>query len=428
MRPLQRNPKTAFLGIAAIQKAQVGLLRTHLQYCEQSSPYYKKLFKKIGIVPGRVDLQNLQDIPFTDKGSLERHNDDLLAVPPERVVDIVLSSGTTGDPTRIAYTERDLERLAYNEHQSLAACGVTSKDRVLLTCTMDRCFVAGLAYYQGARSIGAACIRNGLNSLESHAGMVKLLSPSVIVGVPSFLRKLGAYLQAKNISMRCVKRLICIGEPLRDKGMNALAVARDIEHIWKARAYSTYSSSEIVTTFCECQAQNGGHLLPELGFAEIVDDKGQRVPPGATGEIVVTPFGIEGMPLVRFRTGDISFFMDTPCSCGRNSARLGPILGRKKQMLKIKGTTVYPLAVYSALDELPEISDYYITVFSHDALSDRLTVTVSLRQACSVGRIADVLAAKLRVTPEVVVASDEEVRRVVYNVSLRKPVRFIDRR
>ncbi|MBF0384397.1 MAG: AMP-binding protein [Candidatus Omnitrophica bacterium] len=428
MKSFEHYQKSSFLELSARQKIQTQLLRQHMTYCNKSSPFYRQLFKKHGVVPESVNLDNLQDVPFTDKHCLERSNKSFIAVSQESVADIVLSSGTTGAPTKIVYSQGDLERLAYNERQSLASCGLNAHDRVLLTCTIDRCFIAGLAYYSGARALGAACIRNGLNSLESHAGIIKLMNPTVIVGVPSFLRKLGNFVSHQKISVASVKKLVCIGEPLRNIDMQKLTLLEDIEKIWKAKAYSTYSSSEIVTTFCECERQNGGHLHPELAVAEIVDERGRRASAGAAGELVVTPLGIEGMPLVRFRTGDISFMIDEPCACGRKSPRLGPILGRKKQMLKIKGTTVYPLAVFSALDNISEISDYFITVFSQDALSDRLTVTVSLRYSCSVRRISEVLAASLRVAPEVVIASEEEVRRVVYNPSLRKPVRFFDRR
>ncbi|MFH0753425.1 MAG: AMP-binding protein [Candidatus Omnitrophota bacterium] len=428
MKSFQAYAKSSFLDVPAQRRMQTQGLRQHLAYCQEASPFYQKLFKKHKIQAQRINLDTLKDVPLTDKRCLERSNKAFIAVDRVHVADMVLSSGTTGDPTQIVYSRRDLDRLAYNERQSLAACGITADDRVLLTCTMDRCFVAGLAYYLGAQAIGAACIRNGLNSLESHAGIIKLMAPTVIVGVPSFLRKLGAFVHHKKIPVAGVKRLVCIGEPLRDKDMKALAVTREIEAMWKAKAFSTYSSSEMVTTFCECACQNGGHLLPELAVAEIIDEKGRRVSPGSVGELVVTPLGIEGMPLVRFRTGDVTFMMDEPCGCGRKTPRLGPVLGRKKQMLKIKGTTVYPLAVYSALDELPEVSDYYMSVFSQDTLSDRLSVTVALRQACSVNRIAEALSARLRVVPDVVVASEEEVRRVVFNPSLRKPVRFFDRR
>ena len=243
MKFFEKYSRSAFFPPGRMREVQTRLLRQHLAYCQAASPFYRKLFRVRGIVPDQITLDNLQDIPLTDKRCLERSNNAFLAVPRERVADIVLSSGTTGVPTKIVYSGRDLERLAYNERQSLAACGIGARDRVLLTCTIDRCFVAGLAYYLGARAVGAACIRNGLNNLESHAGVIKLMSPSVIVGVPSFLRKLGMFLESRKISVKSVKRLVCIGEPLRDRNMDALAVTKDIEAVWKARAYSTYSSS-----------------------------------------------------------------------------------------------------------------------------------------------------------------------------------------
>lgn len=428
MSSFQRYSRSTFLAPGPRRVLQTRLLRRHLTYCRDHSPYYRHLFTQHRIVPGRIDLDTLQGLPLTDKRTLARAGRSIWAVPQHEMADIVLSSGTTGSPTRIAYTQSDLDRLAYNERESFTGCGMTSHDRVLLTCTMDRCFVAGLAYYLGARAIGAACIRNGLNSLESHTEIIRLMRPTVLVGVPSFLRKLGRVVTGKRIGAAAVRMLICIGEPLRDPDLRPLPVARDLERLWGAKAYSTYSSSEIVTTFCECGAQQGGHLLPELCVAEILDERGHRLPAGETGELVVTPLGITGMPLVRFRTGDITFLREEACTCGRRSPRLGPILGRKQQMLKIKGTTVYPLAVQAVLDKVPEISDYYLTVIPHDELSDHLVVTVSLRRAASVRAITAALAARLRVTPEVVVASEEEVRRVVYDPALRKPVRFLDRR
>ncbi len=428
MKSFEQYKNSAFLDLSPMRKIQAQLLRQHLTYCQASSPFYRQLFKKNKIIPRHINMDNLEGIPLTDKRCLERFNDAFIAIPQERVVDIMLSSGTTGKPTQFVYSKHDLDRLAYNERQSLTSCGLTARDRVLLTCTLDRCFVAGLAYYLGAKMIGAACIRNGLNSLESHAGIIRLMRPSIIVGVPSFLRKLGMFIRSKKIPVAGVKKLVCIGEPLRDKEMRSLAVTNDIQDIWGAKAFSTYSSSEIVTTFCECSHQHGGHLHPELAVTEIVNDRGRPVNAGVVGELIVTPLGVEGMPLVRFRTGDISFIMKEPCACGRRSPRLGPILGRKNQMLKVKGTTVYPLAVYSVLDELSAVSDYYFTAFSQDALSDRLVVTVALRHSCPVSHITDALAARLRVVPEVIIASEEKVRQIVYSPSLRKPVRFFDRR
>ena len=347
------------------------------------------------------------------------------------IADIVLSSGTTGTPTKIAYSDWDLKRLAYNEEQSFSACGFSNQDRVLLTCTLDRCFIAGLAYYSGIRALGAATIRNGLNSLESHLELIKQLKPTAIVGVPSFLRKLGLYLNQEGCAAKKsgIKKIVCIGEPLRDKDLKFLKVGQDLEKIWQAKAYSTYSTTEIISTFCECTAQTGGHLHPDLAVVEIVDAQGRNLPNGQIGEIVVTPLRIQATPLVRFKTGDISFLIDKPCACGRKSLRLGPILGRKKQMMKVQGTTFYPQAIYSCLEQISGINEYYISVSSAAALSDNIEIYVSVTDpACTQNMIQEKLQARLRVTPKVFICAEELVKEQVYTSGSRKPVRFIDRR
>jgi phenylacetate-CoA ligase len=421
----------AFSAPDAIREVQENKLREHLVYCREHSPYYRRLLNNSGVDCESITLEQLSGLPFTEKSDIEQHNDEFCAVSPAKIVDIVLSSGTTGCPTRLMYTDHDLQRLAYNEKKSFEGCGITAEDMVLLTCTMDRCFVAGLAYFLGIRSLGAAAVRNGLNSLESHREIIERMAPTVIVGVPTFLKKLGLYLQDKGMdpAKTAVSRLVCIGEPLRDKDLALLKVGDDLQNIWQAKAFSTYASSEIVATFCECTAQQGGHLHPDLAVVEIVNENGTVLPSGTTGEVVVTPMAVEGMPLVRFRTGDVSFLIDTPCACGRFSPRLGPILGRGKQMMKIRGTTLYPQAVYSVLEELNAVSEYCIMVTSEGDLSDSMTIYAAVNDmSCTANIIQDRLQARLRVKPAVVITDEETVKQQVYTPKSRKPVHFIDRR
>jgi len=431
MTEIDRYRHIAFSAPDAIREVQENRLREHLTYCREHSPYYRRILNNSGLDLGSITLDQLSGLPFTEKSDIEQYNDDFCAVPPAKIVDIVLSSGTTGRPTRLMYTDYDLKRLAYNEEKSFEGCGITADDTVLLTCTMDRCFVAGLAYFLGIRSLGAAAIRNGLSSLESHRGIIERMAPTVIVGVPTFLKKLGLYLQEIGIdpAKTAVSKLVCIGEPLRDKDLALLEVGDDLENIWQAKTFSTYASSEIVTTFCECTSQQGGHLHPDLAVVEIVNENGTVLPPETTGEVVVTPMAVEGMPLVRFRTGDMSFLINTPCSCGRFSARLGPILGRRKQMMKIRGTTLYPQAVYSVLEELNAVSEYYIMVTSESDLSDSMTVYAAVNDmSCTADTIQDRLQARLRVKPAVVITDEETIKQQVYTPKSRKPVHFIDRR
>jgi phenylacetate-CoA ligase len=431
MTEIDRYRHIAFSAPDAIREVQENRLREHLTYCREHSPYYRRILNNSGVDLGSITLDQLSGLPFTEKSDIEQYNDDFCAVSPAKIVDIVLSSGTTGRPTRLMYTDYDLQRLAYNEEKSFEGCGITADDTVLLTCTIDRCFVAGLAYFLGIRSLGAAAIRNGLNSLESHRDIIERMDPTVIVGVPTFLKKLGLYLQEIGIdpAKTAVSKLVCIGEPLRDKDLALLEVGDDLENIWQAKTFSTYASSEIVTTFCECTSQQGGHLHPDLAVVEIVNENGTVLPPGTTGEVVVTPMAVEGMPLVRFRTGDMSFLINTPCSCGRFSTRLGPILGRRKQMMKIRGTTLYPQAVYSVLEELNAVSEYYIMVTSESDLSDSMTVYAAVNDmSCTADTIQDRLQARLRVKPAVVITDEETIKQQVYTPKLRKPVHFIDRR
>jgi phenylacetate-CoA ligase len=383
----------AFSSPLVIAQLQEEKLRAHIHHCRENSPYYRAVLADIDIRPNKNIAEILAPLPFTDKQDIEQHNDKLCAVTPDRIVDISMSSGTTGQPTKIIYTDHDLQRLAYNEEKSFLGCGLSAGDTVLLTCTIDRCFIAGLAYFLGIRAIGAAAIRNGHGTMDSHAEIVGRLDPTAIVGVPTFVRKLGLHLRNAGMdpTQTAVSKIVCIGEPIRDRD---LALTK----------------------------------IPDLAIVEIIDAEGNALPPGEVGEIVVTPFDVEGMPLIRFRTGDLSLLIDEPCSCGRNSSRLGPILGRKNQMLKVKGTTVYPQAVFAALSELDFVSDYYISVSSRDDLADQLTVHVAVKKGGTLRAIEEKLQSRLRIKPEISIEEERELRKSVYLPEFRKPMRFKDLR
>ena len=430
MSRFPKRPQLAFRPLKEQRSLQAALLRRHLAYCARSSPYYRRVFQTAGIRPGAIGLDDLAALPFTDKADLAQHNDEFLAVPPDRVVDLALSSGTTGKPNRMMYSERDLQRLAYNEELSFSACAINARDTALLTCTMDRCFIAGLAYYLGIRALGATAIRNGHGSLASHVEIIQTIKPTVVVGVPSFLRRLALYAQEQGLAPRrsSVRKLVCIGEPVRGADLRPLKLGRDLQKLWNADVFSTYASSECVTTFCECPARQGGHLHPDLAIIEVVDEAGRPVPPGQPGEVVLTPLAVEAMPLVRFKTGDISFLIEGACACGRRSPRLGPILGRKQQMLKLRGTTLYPPAVFAALDEIPQVGECYLELLPHAELSDELVIHLGLRAPLPLPQLREALQARLRVTPTIRVEPEEHIRQQIYTEASRKPLRVIDRR
>jgi phenylacetate-CoA ligase len=415
-----------FMPAAEIESVRLKLLRRHLSYCRDNSSYYRTLFQDRDF--SNFKLEDLAQLPLTDKHDFSHQNDAFIAVDETNIADIVFSSGTTGKPCKIVYSDDDLERLAYNEAQAFGRFGLTSTDRVLLTCTIDRCFVAGLAYFLGIRKLGATAIRNGVNSFASHARIINELKPSVIVGVPSFLRKLGLFMQQANNSMASVTKLICIGEPIRQEDLTMSPVAVELKTIWAADLFSTYASSETITTFAECEAGQGAHLSYELGIIEIIDEQGEQLPPGQVGEVVVTPLQISGTPLIRFKTGDLSFIIDRPCECGRTGVRLGPILGRNSQMLKVNGTTIFPQVIFSELAVIAEVDEYYIEVKGQH-LADQVEIFVALNDDnITLDEISQRINAVTRVYLHITKVKREEAMKKIFSASSRKPTRFFDLR
>ncbi len=418
------NRELDYASLEHIVEMQEKLLKQHMLHCKDNSPFYRKLLSDVDLSGNSFDI--LKTLPFTDKSQLNSSPQSFTAVPENDIRDIVFSSGTTGNPLPVPYTENDLKRLTYNEYKSFLACGMLPSDRVLLTCTLDRCFIAGLAYYEGAKAIGAATIRNGLNTLESHVEIIRRLQPTVIVGVPSFLKRLGMYLEDERLKIDHVRMLICIGEPIRDRQFGLNSLGKLLEKSWSAKVYSTYASSETITSFCDCTAGNGGHLHPDLGVLEIVDEDGNPVPDGEVGEIVMTPLRMEAMPLLRFRTGDMSYITREPCVCGRNSLRLGPVLGRKQQMMKINGTTLYPQTVFTALENIEPVVDYYVIAREgENRMYDYAEVHVALESdAADIESIIRRLAAHIRIKLPMYITDIADVRAKVFSSSNRKPQRF----
>ncbi|HBT82665.1 MAG: CoF synthetase [Desulfuromonadales bacterium GWC2_61_20] len=414
------------------QAFQDALLRRHIAYLGEYSPFYRRRFAEGGLTTavgaGRADLTHY---PLTTKDDLARCGAEFLCVPAEQVADICLTSGTTGEPVAMLQTVADLERLARNEAMSFRAAGIAPGDRVLIATTLDRCFMAGLAYCLGLNRLGATVIRGGSNSLPYLAELVRRQQPRAIIGVPTLLLALACRLQAAGgAGLDGVTTLIGIGEPLRRDDLTLSPLGERLRQAWGgAKILSTYASTEMATAFTDCREGCGGHLLPELMVVEILDAKGQAVPPGVVGEVVATPLQVTGMPLLRFCTGDLAALHVAPCSCGRTTPRLGPVVGRKAQMLKVRGTTLYPPAIAAALQELPAVRGHYLEVHAEFDLSDRLLVVVgSDDPQLSVAEVAEAIAVRIRVKPEVKILPVAEVLRRTVQEDQRKPVTFFDYR
>ncbi len=384
-------------------------------------------------MPAIRSTADLKSLPLTTKTEVSQFNEEFYCGDRAAFIDICTTSGTTGTPTLYPLTASDLKRLGYNERLSFEQTGLVAGDVVLLAVTIDKCFMAGLAYYEGLKQLGVTAIRVGAGSPAMLLNMTERLKPRAIVSVPSFLRRVAEYAgkQAIDPSLSSVRKLICIGEPVRESNFSLTALGADISKAWNAEVYSTYGITELACSLCECTAGQGGHLHPELLHIEILDDASNAVPDGQPGQLVATSIGVQAMPLVRFATGDMTFIVRERCSCGRSTPRIGPILGRRDQAMKIKGTTVYPAAVQRSLQGISEIADYVMIATAPTPLSDELEVLVSLRvEAAESVRemICEKLRGALKVTPTVRILSAAEISATGQSGELRKQRVFIDRR
>lgn len=424
-------PDLEFQSAADIKAHQGKALQQALQYLAQHSPFYKKLFADNNI--NTADIQSIEDlvkIPCTTKDDFSQSNSDFFCVSRNSIADYTTTSGTTGQPVTIALTENDLQRLAYNEERSFVCATGNADDVYQLMLTLDRQFMAGMAYYLGIRKMGAGAVRVGPVSPQMQWENIARFKPTALVVVPSFLIKMIEYADANGIDYNNsgVKKAVCIGEPVRKADLSENILAQRIHEKWSLPLFSTYASTEMQTAFTECEHGTGGHHRPELLIVEILDEEGNQLQAGEYGEVTITSLGIEGTPLLRYRTGDICCYYDESCKCGRNTIRLSPVTGRKNQMIKYKGTTLFPPAIYEALSHVPEVKDYVIEVSKNDVGNDEVVLNLSVTGSPDViePKIKTALQSKLRVIPTVNFVTSAHLQSLRPAES-RKPVTIIFR-
>lgn len=406
-------------------------LNEHLAYLRKNSWYYKDQLVWAGPEASELEeLTDIQNFPFTEKDDIASRNQDFLCVPMSDVRDIVTTSGTLGGSVASYLTQNDLHRLGVNEAGSYRLAGCTSEDTIQLLTTIDKRFMAGLAYFLGANELGARIIRSGPGALQLQWESIQRFEPTVLVAVPSFIPRLIKYALDNGIdpNKSSVKKIICIGEAVRDENLKPNYLAQRITSEWNVQLFSTYASTEMATAFTECESGNGVHLQPELMFLEVLDDDGNQVKNGESGEVVVTPLGVQGTPVLRFRTGDVCHYYDEPCGCGRNTPRLGPVVGRKQQMVKLKGTSLYPNAIIDELNALKEVVNFVIELHSDELGLDQVLVKALLQGEDAQTKVMEHLSGKLRVKPRLILATNEEINNLKFDENERKPKILIDHR
>lgn len=430
---MQYQPKLAFEPLHVQDEWQSKELKRLLQYLQAHSPYYQRIFKEHHINIDNIHgLKDMHFLPTTSKSDMQEHNWDFLCVTADKIKEYTATSGTLGKPVTIALTANDLERLAYNEQQSFLTADGKEGDCYQLMLTLDRQFMAGIAYYQGIRKLGAALVRTGPGLPAMQWDTLFRLQCNSLVAVPTFMLKMIEYANEHGIDLKHtpVKKAICIGESLRQADFEYNVLGQKIHEHWPIKLFGTYASTEMQTAFTECAAGMGGHQQSDLIILEILNEHGEPLKHGEYGEVTITTLGVEGMPLLRYRTGDICTVYETQCSCGRRSRRLSPVLGRKQQMIKYKGTTLYPPAIFDILNSIPYIKEYVVEVFINELGTDelRLHLTTPLPVDDCEAKLKPILQSKLRVIPLLHFHSGSEMQQMQFPVNSRKQIKFIDNR
>lgn len=419
--------------VQEIKKFQEKKLRELLIYLENNSPFYQKMFKENDIRINDIrTLEDLQKIPTTTKNDLQEYNHDFFCITPDKIVDYSTTSGTLGDPVTFGLSDNDLERLAYNEAISFACAGIQKGDVVQMITTIDKRFMAGLAYFLGLRKMGASVVRMGPGIPELQWDSIFRYQPKYLITVPSFLLKMIDYAEKHELDYKNsgVYGAVCIGESIKNQDFTDNILSQKIKEKWDIKLFSTYASTEMSTAFTECEFQIGGHHHPELIIPEILDDHENPVKEGESGELTITTLGVEAIPLLRFKTGDIVKAHYESCQCGRNTMRLGPVVGRKQHMIKYKGTTLYPPAMNDILNDFNNILCYQIVIQSNEIGLDEIIIRLSTDSESEsfVNDVRDHFRAKLRVSPKIEVIDFETLSKTVYHPNSRKPITFVDLR
>lgn len=343
-------------------------------------PFYRSKMQEMDLSPD--DIQSIEDIvklPFTTKQDLrDNYPYGLQAAPPSEIVRVHASSGTTGNPTIVGYTRRDLSVWSEVMSRCLSAYGVTRDDTFSVSYGYGL-FTGGLGAHYGVENLGATVIPASTGNTEKHLRLIRDLHITGIACTPSYALYLAETMEKMGLKKEDISlRIGAFGaEPWTEQ------MRREIEERLGLKSYNLYGLSEIMGpgVSYECEEQHGSHICEDHFYPEIIHpDTLQPMPLGEQGELVFTTLTKEGMPLLRYRTKDLCSLMPGTCACGRTSVRMSRIMGRSDDMLIIRGINVFPSQVESVILGMPEFEPQYMLVVDRINNLDTLQVQVEVRK------------------------------------------------
>ncbi len=363
-------------GIEAIQLRR---LQTTLERVYVTVPFYKKVFDEHHVHPEDIaSIEDLKRLPFTTKQDLrDNYPYDMFAVPMENIVRIHASSGTTGKPTVVGYTKRDINTWAQLMARSLAAAGGTRGD-IIHNAFGYGLFTGGLGAHYGAEKLGASVIPVSGGNTRRQITIMQDFKPTMLTGTPSYILHLAEIAQDMGVNFENLrfKSGIFGAEPWSE------TMRTKLEQTLYLKAIDIYGLSEVIGpgVSIECyEEQRGLHIFEDHFIVEIIDpDTGENLPYGETGELVFTSITKEAFPIIRYRTKDITSLNPEPCLCGRTHVRMNKPSGRTDDMLIIRGVNVFPSQIESILLESRRILPHYQLIVDRKNNLDTLTVKVEI--------------------------------------------------
>ena len=382
------QPKYELMAREELEELQLRRLKSVAEKVYRNVPFYHRKFQEAGVAP--EDIKSLADIsrlPTTRKQDLrDNYPFGLFAVPREEVVRVHASSGTTGKPTVVGYTAKDIETWSDLMARDFVMVGVEKKD-IFQNAVNYGFFTGGLGVHYGIERMGAMAVPSGVGNTERQLEIMMDFGVTVLHCTPSYALYLAETAKARGVVDKLNLRIGCFGaEPWSDESR------RELEEALNIKAYDSYGLSEMMGpgVAFECQEQDGLHIWEDHFLIEILDKSEQPCAPGEPGELVITSLTKEAMPLIRYHTGDVTYIMEESCPCGRTSRKLHRFLGRADDMLIVRGINVFPSQIEDVLVSIPEIGSYFQVIVDRKKHGlDEISIQVELKDEAFTGELED---------------------------------------
>ena len=374
-----------------LQKVQYKLLKSLVCRLYSFSPFYHDRMKELNVHPDNIKaLSDIKKLPFMFKRDLrDSYPNRIFTAAQDELVRYHVSSGTTGKPTVVGYTQKDLDIWTSSLARGLTAIGLGRGDVIQVSYGYGL-FTGGLGMHYGAERIGATVLPTSVGNTERQIELMQDLGVTAIACTPSYLLHMGEVAEKMGVHIKkdtCLKAGILGAEPWTE-GMRTR-----IENWLGIKAFDIYGTSELSgPMFTECAEQNGFHVWSDIAYVEVIDPKsGEQLEPGEKGELTITMLQKEALPMIRYRIGDISSVEVDTCPCGRTSPRIKRIQGRVDDMLIIRGINVFPSQVEYTLMSIPEVGQHFQIVVERSGALDDMLVRVELTKASFSDKITDLM-------------------------------------